>query len=303
MEIHPNQLELIPPDINRLGKWIKTSYSFTFRSPRTPREFGVLSNRIMFLGMLELQKNRRLDGLRIKLDDLKEYDNRLTIKRLKRACEGLQEYKMTFIKGNEAFKLEVVVPHIEYPEGGDYIEIDFNPRLSPVLTKYISRYSHLSLDILMRVKSYTLQRFIEVISYYKDTGYLICSVKQLQEWLDVKLPYSLIRERIIERAQTELAGTPIAFDFHVIKEKQMRGSGRSRAVSVKFTIRGAGQVNLTSIRDRLKKLGLAQYQIENIVHQVDGKTINRVLYNLSLKRAEIKDITAYSWSVFSVMLD
>lgn len=240
------------------------------------------------------------DGKEVKYNNIKEATNRL--------LSRVYEIK----KPNGGWLKITMVSSIEYiPECGT-IEVKIDSKLRPYLFDLKNNFTTFQLKMALDLRSKYAKRMYEMLSQYKDTGFMKISVADLKERLKLLdketgeekySKWSMFVEKVLEVAKRELSEkTDIAFSYTPLKEGK-----KFTHLTFEVTYRPSSfekrdwDDTLNALFERLvNKYGLSSWQAKRILEEILPEEINKTLYELQIKivNGKINNIGGYTARLF-----
>jgi plasmid replication initiation protein len=279
-------------------------------------EMSALEKNIVYLLMGQLKQTDQSDTLYfISVKELMELTHtKNSYDDLKRATESLVGRVLSIPRPNGNLLQASLISSAEYIYGQGIIEISMDPKIRPYFFDLKKNFTTFQLHMALSLNSKYAKRIYEMLSQYKDLGYLKLNLleikkrlhlydekkgeEQYQNWND------FVR-RILNVAKTEInEKTDLKIDFNGLKK------GR-KYVEVEFTIalKEGKQLPLT-IDDTTTVLfsrlvndfRLRRDQAAVVLERHSVPEINKALYDISVKAADgsVANIGAYTAKVFNL---
>jgi plasmid replication initiation protein len=275
-----------------------------------------LEKNIMYMVMAQLGKNDSADRYyrisgkelmdrtrkKIKYDEFKEATNRLLNREL------------VIIRENGNYLQIRPISSAEY-DGNGIIEIGLDPKIRPYLFELKNNFTSFELNMALALDSKFSKRIYEMLAQFRSTGILRLSVKELKERLKLYDPktgeeqyekWSAFEKYVLLVAQTEISEhTDIVFTYNLKKTGKkitdIEFHINRPAKIVKTEVEVINSPEIARLLTRLvSDFRLREDQATAIIRKHPIKDINRTLYDISLKKADIKNIGAYVARTFGL---
>ncbi len=142
--------------------------------------------------------------------------------RIKKAADQLTSRKIEFEdKEKGVFDVLVAVPRFRYHGDEGMIQLTINREIMPYFLELSEGYEEYQLQAALDLSSFYSQRIYEMLSGYKDTGYLELSIPKLRELLNAEDKYteiSMFRKGVLDVAKREVnEKTDIRYKYELHK--------------------------------------------------------------------------------------
>ena len=235
--------------------------------------------------------------------------------RIKQDIDELLKQRIEIKKLTGWLKFPAIVSSMEYIEKEGMFEMEISDKLRPYLFNLKSNFTTFWSQTALDIKTTHAKRIYEMLSQYKDTGFLKISIRDLKERLYLVNPitgeerypkWSKFKDRILEKSKKELfeANADVQFEYKTIK------SGK-KCVSINFKIenkrnniaKGETPEEESLIRNfkrLVEDFKLSAWQARVIVDHVPWKEIGKLLYEIKLQKinGKIGNIGAYTIKAF-----
>ncbi|MFW6224948.1 MAG: replication initiation protein, partial [Bacteroidota bacterium] len=283
---------------------IKQHFNTTFaRQGKT----GVFAKRIFNLCLAKMDENSpKLEPVYIPIKDIvtkSELDEHYGGSIINLAKTGLTELGALSMwvvnkKGNLEFNHFIESGSEIIPSTG-VMRIILNHRIKDYY-KQLKHYTIFELDMFMRVKSWYSQRFIEVLSTFRDNGFWLVSIDKYRDVMGtnyynakgklIKQLYSKVKDliqRTTKEPLEELKGTYLEIGkIEKIYDKTKTGKGRKPITHLKFYLQ---QKQIKKIPDAWRTNEYTKDIIEKMeTYKIDEPKIVR--FCLGLGRGQVKEV-------------
>ena len=226
----------------------------------------------------------------------------------------------------------------EYFRGSGAITLGISDEIRAFLIDLKNQFTSFNVKIGLSLKSKYSKRMYEMISQYKDTGFMVININELKRRLYLidpqsgkdKYPkYGLLRKKVLDVAQKELqAKADIWFTYEAKKTgnkyTQLSFKIFSNEYAVKISPLTRGQkeehtntnlknqeLDVTSSnkpeprRHLVERYKLSPWQAEKIIQKVSVKEIYKTTYSIQLDvlNNRVKNIGGYTAKVFDQKYD
>lgn len=278
-------------------------------------DFTPLEKNIIYMLMAQLGRNDPSD--KFYYISISEMQNKTGVeskyKHYDDAVNRLMDKRLKITRANGNRLTTSFVSSAEYIEGKGYIEIAIDPKMRPFLFELKQNFTTFQLELALSLKSKYSKRIYEMISQYKDTGFMTSRILELKEKLDLYDPetgeeqyiqWAAFKMNVLDVAKREVAQhTNLEFtvdarklgkkieilDFY-IKEK-------SYQTTIDF------KDDSTALFGRLvNKFGLRKDQAQKAIDKYGEKELPKLLYPIMVDRSngKIGNIGAYTSKVLGV---
>jgi hypothetical protein len=199
-------------------RWISLSNALT----RSAQRLTLAEKRIVSAAVSKLDSPRRVtrDNLPVTKITAAEYaetfgvDADTAYNQLKAAGDSLGKRQITFyepLTGKRKTPIRVKMQWVgeaHYHDGEGWIELYWWPRVLPYLTGLGREFTQYQLKQASALRSVYSWRLLELLSQYKDTGWLKISIEEFAHAMEAsdkqRQDFAMIRRRMIEPAVKEL---------------------------------------------------------------------------------------------------
>lgn len=192
------------PILAQANKLTESRYNFT-----------VIEKRALYFIIREIRKQfvERADGQRDLFDNLVVT---IETKRLQGSDSSLREIysgmkslrkKEILIENNEVFLSVGYINYFKHEKRNDFIEIEVSKQILPYLVELANNFTEYYMLVALTLKNKYSQRFYELCSQYKNTGFFVLSVQELRNRFQLNNTYpryALLRSYVIDTAKKEL---------------------------------------------------------------------------------------------------
>ncbi len=244
---------------------------------------------------------------------------RVDIVKIKNSISELLERKIEIKKPTGLLVFPAIFSSIEYIQSNSIIEMKIDSKLRPYLINLKNNFTTFWSGTALNIKSMHAKRIYEMLSQYKDTGFMKISLMDLKNRLyliDIRTQkesyprWERFKERILERSRKELeeVAADIKFTYKPIKEGKkciaiefyILGNGTSLGIQeLKRNMDGDG--NFKILTKLVKDFKLSTWQANLIVNNIPIETINKLLYEMRMQKADgrVRNMGAYAFKTFS----
>jgi len=240
--------------------------------------------------------------------------------------------------GNERFKEINLVSSSEYVRGSGAIILSISDEIREFLVDLKNKFTQFNLEVGLRLKSKYSKRMYEMISQYKDTGFMVINIDELKHRLYLidsqsgkdKYPiYGLLKKKVLEVAQKELQEKA---DTWFTYEAKKEGNKYTLLSFKIFSKKNAGELSSLTHdqnnghtdthtknqepseissekheprRKLIEKFKLSPWQAEKILQKVPVKEIHKTTYSIQLDvlSNRVKNIGGYTAKIFDQKYD
>ncbi|MFH1320603.1 MAG: replication initiation protein [Bacteroidota bacterium] len=266
----------------------------------------LIQNRIMALIISKI-KREDLDLNRYYTIKVDEMLNSTEIKckdmytRIRNEAKNLQSKVYTIKKNNGNIIDTVMISSAEYKKGG-VVEFEVPEKLKPYLIQINENFTEYRLSVMLKLKSTYAQRFYELLSRFRTSGWWIVDLEELRWKLalnDKYKGYGMFKKRVLLRSQEDLKDTDMAFEF---EESEKMGK---LVKKLKFVLKHRGGYVKEEGKEKLyermtQKFKLSDYQTREILKTVPEQIIGKTLYDIQISHMDgkVRNIAAYTWQTF-----
>ena len=181
--------------------------------------------------------------------------------------------------------------HAYYRRNAGMVEASFNEKLRPYLLELKDNFTKAQLSQLLKLKSSASNRIYWLLREYAAFGQRVISLAELRNVLGLTTEYvkrfDHFRERVLDRAQAELAQTDLPFTYELIKQGKV-------VTQLKFTFSqtialttaeevvttgwesallavGVGETSLPLVRAKLETGVYEEGYIHFVLHSIQAK--------------------------------
>jgi plasmid replication initiation protein len=247
-------------------RWISLSNALT----RSAQRLTLSEKRIVSAAVAKLNspENVTRDHLTVTKITAAEYSETFGVdadtayNQLKAAGDNLQKRQITFYEplGKRKTPVRVKMQWIgeaHYHEGEGWIELYWWPRVLPYLTGLHREFTQYQLKQASALRSIYSWRLLELLSQYKDTGWLRISIEEFAHAMDAtdkqRGDFAMIRRRMIEPAVKELSDK----DGWLIRWLPIKSGRRIAALRFEFQRNPQGRLPLDEIKQDIGSPPLA----------------------------------------------
>jgi len=177
--------------------------------------FSVVEKRAVYFIIREVRKQfvEREDGQRDLFDNLivriQTKNLRGSDTELRKVYEAMRKLKRKeiYIEENEKVLSVGYINYFEHKKGDEEVEVEVSKKILPYLVELATHFTEYYLTVALSLKNKYSQRFYELCSQWKNTGFFILSIDELRRKfvLEDKYPrYALLKAKVIETARKEL---------------------------------------------------------------------------------------------------
>lgn len=241
-------------------RWISLSNALT----RAAQRLSLAEKRIVSAAVSKLDSSRRMTRENIPITKItaSEYaetfgvDTDTAYNQLKSAGENLGKRQITFYevpnKGKNVIRVKMQwVGEAHYHDGEGWIELYWWPRVLPYLTGLGKEFTQYQLKQASALRSVYSWRLLELLSQYKDTGWIQISIEEFSHAMEAsekqRKDFAMIRRRMIEPAIKELSEK----DGWLINWKPIKAGRRVSAIRFDFERDPQGRLALDEPRQTL----------------------------------------------------
>lgn len=278
-------------------------------------DFTALEKNILYMLMAQLSGNDKED--RYYYISINEMQNKTKVKSnyidYENAIIRLQGKTIKITRPNGNKLITPFIGSAEYIARKGYIEIVIDPKMRPFLFNLKQNFTTFQLDLALSLKSKFSKRIYEMISQYKDTGFMTIRVLDLKEKLELYDPKTKV-EQYIQWAAFKKGVLDVA-KKEIDKETDLEFIVDTRKLGKKIEIldfyikHKAYQTAIdfkdeeTAIFGRLvNKFGLRSDQAQKAITKYGEKEVSKLIYPIMVEQSngKIKNIGAYTAKVLGV---
>lgn len=180
------------------------------------------------------------------------------------------------------------------------IQVTMHPKIRQIVCDIKEQYTSFEIGNLLLLKGKYAKRFYMLLNQFKSTGVRFATMGELRTMFKTgdKYPdYKEFKRRVIDPAMDEISSKT---DL-IVKVEAERLAGRkvdSFNILVKLKKEAAAVSNLDKQQEYMKRCGLSDWQIDNVLMTLDRQTIYSVLYALQTNANKIQNKGGYLNSVF-----
>ena len=239
--------------------------------------------------------------------------------KIKNSISDLLEQKIEIKKLTGSLVFPAIFSSIEYIQNHSIIEMKIDSKLRPYLINLKTNFTTFWSATALNIKSMHAKRIYEMLSQYKDTGFMKISLMDLKDRLYLidfrtkKESYPVwgrFKESILERAKNELekVDADIKFTYKPIKVGK-------KCISIEFYIlNNSIDLSIKKFKEDLdsnenskilnklvQDFKLSAWQASLIVNNISIKTINKLLYEIKIQKLDgrVRNLGAYTFKAFS----
>jgi plasmid replication initiation protein len=274
-----------------------------------------LEKNIMYMVMAQLDKSDpptryyRISGKEL----MERTHKKIKYEEFREATNKLLDRELVIIRENGNLLQIRPISSAEY-DGNGMIEIGLDAKIRPYLFELKNNFTSFELNMALSLNSKFSKRMYEMLAQFRSTGILRLSVQELKERLKLFDPvtgkeqyekWAAFEKYVLKVAQTEIAEhTDIKFDYKLKKVGK-------KITSIEFLINRPAAApaatllppdpNEARLLERLMTdFRLRKDQAQQIIAKFPAKDINKTLYDISLKKEEVKNIGAYTAKTFGI---
>lgn len=214
-----------------------------------------------------------------------------------------------------------LVNSAEYLKGYGSIELDISKEIRQFLFELKNNFTQFNLRVGLKLKSKYAKRIYEMLSQYKDTGFMIINIEELKQRLCLidsttnkdKYPiYGLFKAKVLEIAQKELQQkADIWFNYKAKKVGRKYTQLFFKIIKKENTVEihsitetrpmNVGEMeNSTPYKKLVEKYKLSTWQAKNILQNVPLEEIHKTTYDIQLEvlNNKVRNVGAYTAKVF-----
>jgi plasmid replication initiation protein len=274
-----------------------------------------LEKNIMYMVMAQLDKtDPPTRYYRISGKDLMERTRKkIKYDEFKEATSKLLDRELVILRENGNLLQIRPISSAEY-DGNGMIEIGLDAKIRPYLFELKNNFTSFELNMALSLNSKFSKRMYEMLAQFRSTGILRLSVKELKERLKLFDPqtgkeqyekWAAFEKYVLKVAQSEIAEhTDIVFTY------KLKKSGK-KITDIEFLINrpaASAPVALLPLDPTAARLlerlttdfRLRKDQAEQVFAKFSLKDINKTLYDIGLKKGEVKNIGAYTAKTFGL---
>jgi len=279
-------------------------------------EYTSLEKNIMYSVMGELRKSDIETGKKFYHVSIRDLQDKTGVESryvdYKNAIDRMIDKSFKIQKENGNYLHVNLFSSAEYLAGTGVIEVELSEKIKPYLLELKSNFTTFQLEMALTLRSKFSKRLYEMLSQYKDTGFMNLEINELKSRLglisnDGTVQYekwSAFERYVMKVAQKEINKvTDITFNYKPKKQ------GRSFTDIDFFITHEPYQVIIdfkdqkTEIFSRLiNKFGLNKLQAQKVIEKHDEKHINKTLYKIQtgVRDGAIKNVGAYTAKTLGV---
>lgn len=265
-----------------------------------------LEKDVLYMVMCQIGLKDRMQQLyHVSLNDLRrETGNKhLKVNEVRAAVRKLQS-KILSVPDPEADFVDVqLLGSAKYLLGSGIIQIAISPEMRPYLFNLSEQYTRYQFQMAVSIRSQYAKRLYEMSSQWLHLQHIPpISVEEIKERLGMTDGYNwtIFEARILKKALKEVTEKS---DLKVTYQKMKTGK---RYTHIKFEVqRKPAQTEMqftdseSDLMNRLtNKFRVGSSLAEQIVMNVKKEDITKKLYDIQLMKISIKDIGAYTATVF-----
>jgi plasmid replication initiation protein len=273
-----------------------------------------LEKNIMYMVMAQLDKSDpptryyRISGKEL----MERTHKKVKYEEFKEATNKLLDRELVIIRENGNLLQIRPISSAEY-DGNGMIEIGLDAKIRPYLFELKNNFTSFELNMALSLNSKFSKRMYEMLAQFRSTGILRLSVQELKERLKLFDPitgkeqyekWAAFEKYVLKVAQVEIAEhTDIRFEY------KLKKSGK-KITNIEFLINRPATAPAAllppdpaeaRIYERLTTdFRLRKDQAEQIIAKFPAKDINKTLYDITLKKGEVKNIGAYTAKTFGL---
>lgn len=167
------------------------------------------------------------------------------------------------------------------------VEASFNENIRPYLLELRDNFTKAQLSQLLKLKSPVSHRIYWLLREYAAFGKRVIGLAELRNVLGLTTEYENrfdhFRDRVLDRAQTELAQTDLPFTYEVIKQGRV-------ITEIRFLFEPAGGANIASVKTEptaweaaVLAVGVGEKSLSAIRSQLEGKMYDEGYINFVLR--------------------
>ncbi len=235
--------------------------------------------------------------------------------RIKQDIDDLLKQQIEIKKLTGWLKFPAIVSSIEYIAKEGVLELEISNKLRPYLFNLTNNFTTYWSETALNIKTTHAKRIYEMLSQYKDTGFLKISLRNLKERLYLinhttgreQYPmWTKFKNSVLEKSKKELLETTsdITFEYKPVKFGK-------KCISVEFKIlnkRKKLAKNKTPVEDTfiknfkrlVEEFKLSAWQARTIVDNIPQLETSKLLYQIKIQKinGKISNIGAYTMKTF-----
>lgn len=223
--------------------------------------------------------------------------------RLRATFRSLQSKPLEFWNDQrKCYTITNVLASAEIPAGSQRLRVTFSEPMQTLLTAAAVNYTTLQAATLLSLSGAHSKRLYWQLCKWASTGVVYTTPDQLRDWLQLGEKYAKVgdlEKRVIYPALMELNAKS---EFKIELEKSRAAAAQMRGNTYTFTFKlKAEHAQLSSENkqaERLRRYGLAPWQIENVLTAIDPELLRLTLYNFSLISEKVTNKGAYLAATF-----
>lgn len=288
---------------------------------RSRKEYTALEKNLIYMVLSQLKEGDNNKYYYISIKDIiektgvnsryYEYKNAAR-SMLKKTINIPKEYSKT---GNE---IDInFFASCEYMEGQGVIEVELSDKMKPYLFDLKKNFTTFQLDLALSVKSRFTKDLYELLSQYKDTGFLNIKIKELKYILGLFDPktgkeqfekWSSFKTDVLNKAKAEFNDTTNNSDIKFSYKANKLGRKFDninfyidyKPYQMKIDYKDVDTIIFSKLVNKYK---LSKSQSQKVIDNYSEKEINQRLYDISVLKVnnQIKtSIGAYTARIFNV---
>jgi plasmid replication initiation protein len=183
------------------------------------------------------------------------------------------------------------------------VQLTISDKMKTILLDVKKEFTIIDFVTFMRLEGKHSKRLYLLLSQFKKTGYRIMNISELKEKFGLKEKYpnfSDLFKRVIDPAIKEINEVT---NLNVTLEHIFSPNGR-KVEAIKALINPKGHLHTVNYdsgsideraatRSLLKKYGLSDWQVSNIVSSKNDQEINQVIYRMKTSKKPVANTGAY----------
>lgn len=247
----------------------------------------------------------------------KNRNTRINSVELKKSIEDLLSRTIQIRETNGLLLLPAIFSSIYIGDNG-FIEMKIDSRLTPYLLNLKNNFTTFFVGTALNLKSIHTKRIYEMLSQYKDTGFMSISLEKLKERLYLFDPktgeenypkWSKFKERVLNKAKNELemvdADVKFTYDAIIVGKKCIKIEFRILEKQMEKALKDFRQNLETDSSSKyfeklVEKYKLSKWQASLILNNISIQEISKVLHQVSIQKSDnkVRNIGGYTFKVF-----